>query len=328
MSDTAIEHYKGLAAQYTGAIRASDFKANIVMFFLSLTMGPIIFNHDKFPRFLTLPVLVAPFIVMFLALFVALLPRYPKRGRASFFISGKATPADFLYRGPNPNETQELRLRVAILSDLLSGHVGSGLVGVFPGSRGHAGIAQHNGAGAAVFQSLLVQVAPGPVAAHNVRDLVRQDGCPQPVAGTGQPRQSAFHIDGSIGRRVGVEIAVVDDTQFPRKLALREPALRKLGLRKTSLRRHADLLDQPAENPAARGVAPRRRNALLHQLRAQSSSGFQVEIELSGNFGDVRWLLTRCRNYPDATQQGCEEEQALLGRASFHGAPPRTLTRT
>ncbi len=119
MSDTAIEHYKGLAAQYTGAIRASDFKANIVMFFLSLTMGPIIFNHDKFPRFLTLPVLVAPFIVMFLALFVALLPRYPKRGRASFFISGKATPADFLYRGPNPNETQELRLRVAILSDIL-----------------------------------------------------------------------------------------------------------------------------------------------------------------------------------------------------------------
>ena len=119
MTDTTADHYKGLAATYTDAIRASDFKANIVMFFLSLTMGPVIFNRDKFPAFLTMPVLVAPFLVMFFALFVALLPRYPKRGRASFFISGKATPADFAYRGPNPNEVQELQLRVAILSDIL-----------------------------------------------------------------------------------------------------------------------------------------------------------------------------------------------------------------
>ncbi|MDE3176729.1 MAG: hypothetical protein KGM15_11565 [Pseudomonadota bacterium] len=119
MTDATVEHFKSLTAQYTGAIRVSDFKANIVMFFLSLSMGPIIFNHDKFPAFLPLPMLVAPFLVMFFCLFVVLLPRYPKRGRSSFFISGKATPADFLYRGPNLNEAQELQLRVAILSDIL-----------------------------------------------------------------------------------------------------------------------------------------------------------------------------------------------------------------
>ncbi len=119
MTDAAVEHYKGLAAVYTDIIRTSDFKANIVMFFLSLTMGPVIFNHDKFPPFLSLPVLVAPFLAMFLALFVALMPRFPKRGRASFFISGKATPADFAYRGPNQNEVQDLKLRVAILCDIL-----------------------------------------------------------------------------------------------------------------------------------------------------------------------------------------------------------------
>jgi hypothetical protein len=119
MTDATVEHFKSLAAQYTGAIRVSDFKANIVMFFLSLSMGPIIFNHDKLPPFLSLPVLVTPFLVMFFFLFVVLLPRYPKRGRSSFYISGKATPADFLYRGPNPNEVQDLQLRVAILSDIL-----------------------------------------------------------------------------------------------------------------------------------------------------------------------------------------------------------------
>jgi hypothetical protein len=119
MTDTLTEHYKGLAAAYTDAIRASDFKANIVMFFLSLTIGPIIFNRDKFPHFLTMPALVAPFIVVFFCLFIALVPRYPRRGRSSFFISGKAKPADFAYNGPRDNETQDLQLRVAILSDIL-----------------------------------------------------------------------------------------------------------------------------------------------------------------------------------------------------------------
>ena len=119
MSDPIADHFKGLAAAYTDAIRASDFKANIVMFFLSLTMGPVLFNRDKFPAWLSLPVLATPFMVMFFALFVALLPRYPRRGRSGFFISGRATPADFAYRGPNLAEADELRLRVAILSDIL-----------------------------------------------------------------------------------------------------------------------------------------------------------------------------------------------------------------
>jgi len=114
-----VDHYKGLAAAYTDAIRASDFKANIVMFFLSLTMGPGLYNRDHFPPFLTLPVFLAPFLVMFFCLFVALVPRFPKRGRSQFFISPRARPADFAYKGPNPNEAEELQLRVAILSDIL-----------------------------------------------------------------------------------------------------------------------------------------------------------------------------------------------------------------
>src|ERR1700761_3906082 len=119
MTQSVAAHYKGLAAAYTDAVRASDFKANIVMFFLSLVMGPIIFNRDKFPAYLTMPVIVTPFIVAFFCLFLALLPRYPKRGRAGFYISGRATPADFQYRGANATQTEELQLRVAILSDIL-----------------------------------------------------------------------------------------------------------------------------------------------------------------------------------------------------------------
>jgi hypothetical protein len=119
MTQPIVDHYNGLAAAYTDAVRASDFKANIVMFFLSLVMGPIIFNRDKFPGYLSMPVIVTPFIIAFFCLFLALLPRYPKRGRASFFISGRATPADFVYRGAEATQTEELQLRVAILSDIL-----------------------------------------------------------------------------------------------------------------------------------------------------------------------------------------------------------------
>jgi hypothetical protein len=119
MAQTIADHYKGLAAAYTDAIRASDFKANIVMFFLSLVLGPIIFNRDKLPPYMTMPVLVAPFIAAFFCLFMALLPRYPRRGRSSFYISRQAKPADFAYRGEGGDETQDLQLRVAIFSDIL-----------------------------------------------------------------------------------------------------------------------------------------------------------------------------------------------------------------
>jgi hypothetical protein len=119
MAQSIADHYKGLAAAYTDAIRASDFKANIVMFFLSLVLGPIIFNRDKLPPYLTMPVLVAPFIAAFFCLFMALLPRYPKRGRSSFYISRDAKPSDFAFRGANADETHDLQLRVAIFSDIL-----------------------------------------------------------------------------------------------------------------------------------------------------------------------------------------------------------------
>jgi hypothetical protein len=121
MIQDPADYFRGLSAAYTDNIRATDFKANIVMFFLSIVMGPVIFNHDKFPPFLTLPVLVAPFLLIFFCLFVALLPRYPRRGRANFLVSRTATPADFKFKqsSGDGNEAAQLQLRCAVLSDIL-----------------------------------------------------------------------------------------------------------------------------------------------------------------------------------------------------------------
>jgi hypothetical protein len=119
MTKDPADYFRGLAAAYTDNIRASDFKANIVMFFLSIVMGPVIFTRDKFPPFLTLPVLVAPFLLIFFCLFVALLPRYPKRGRGNFLVSRTATPADFAFKPSTEGEAAQLQLRCAVLSDIL-----------------------------------------------------------------------------------------------------------------------------------------------------------------------------------------------------------------
>jgi hypothetical protein len=113
------EYYRALSAGYTDAIRASDFKANIVMFFLSIVLGPVIASREKYPNFLTLPILISPFLVVFLLLFFALLPRYPRRGGAKLVVSRTALPRDFQFVDDTGREVSELQMRCAILSHIL-----------------------------------------------------------------------------------------------------------------------------------------------------------------------------------------------------------------
>src|SRR5271155_784607 len=112
------DYYRGLSAGYTDAIRASDFKANIVMFFLSIVMGPVIGSRDKNPHLFTLPVLIGPFLVVFFWLFVAILPRYPRRVGAKLVVSRTALPRDFQFVDDTGLEVLELQLRCAILSHI------------------------------------------------------------------------------------------------------------------------------------------------------------------------------------------------------------------
>ena len=119
MAQSPADYYRSLSATYTDAIRASDFKANIVMFFLSIVLGPVVAAQAKYPPFVTLPLLVSPFLIVFLCLFLALIPRYPRRGRSNFLVSRTATPADFAFGGSSSAEATQLQLRVAILSDIL-----------------------------------------------------------------------------------------------------------------------------------------------------------------------------------------------------------------
>ena len=111
--------YRSLIAGYTDAIRASDFKANIAILFVAFMMGPILGNYTRFPSYLPIPLVLLPFLVVYLCLFMVLIPRYPKRGSKNFLVSRTATAADFENVAETEDEIEQLKLRCAVLSELL-----------------------------------------------------------------------------------------------------------------------------------------------------------------------------------------------------------------
>jgi hypothetical protein len=117
-SDPA-QPYRGLISGYTDAIRASDFKANIAILFVAFMMGPILFNYPKFPTYLPIPFVLLPFLIVYVCLFMVLIPRYPKRGAKNFLVSRTATAEDFANVTLNEDEIEQLKLRCAVLSELL-----------------------------------------------------------------------------------------------------------------------------------------------------------------------------------------------------------------
>ncbi|MGO9421639.1 hypothetical protein [Roseiarcus sp.] len=117
-SDPA-QPYRGLIAGYTDAIRASDFKANIAILFVAFMMGPILYNYPKFPTYLPIPFVLLPFLIVYVCLFMVLIPRYPKRGAKNFLVSRTATADDFANVTQTEDEIEQLKLRCAVLSELL-----------------------------------------------------------------------------------------------------------------------------------------------------------------------------------------------------------------
>ncbi len=118
-SPDPTQPYRGLIAGYTEAIRAQDFKANIAILFVAFMMGPILYNYPKFPSYLPIPFVLLPFLIVYFCLFLVLVPRYPKRGSKHFIVSRTAAAEDFDDITKEEDELGQLRLRCAVLSELL-----------------------------------------------------------------------------------------------------------------------------------------------------------------------------------------------------------------
>jgi hypothetical protein len=112
-------HFRSLASTYSDTIRANDTKANITIVFVAIMMPPLLVVRDKYPSFLSLPVVLAPFLLVFILLLISLYPRYPKRGRDIFPLAANTSPDSFVHPQTEEEEVAHLRLLCATLSQIL-----------------------------------------------------------------------------------------------------------------------------------------------------------------------------------------------------------------
>ena len=110
---------RNLIAGYGDSIRLSDIKANIAVLFAAIMMGTVLQFRPHYPHYLTVPVLLAPFIVIFFNLLASVYPRFPRAGRTRFPIWRQARPDDFGFVADPLLDVQELPVRCALLSRIL-----------------------------------------------------------------------------------------------------------------------------------------------------------------------------------------------------------------
>ena len=110
---------RNLIAGYGDSIRLSDIKANIAVLFVAIMMGTVLQFRAQYPSYLSVPVILAPFIVMFLNLLASVYPRYPRAGRKRFPVWRGSSPADFEFIADPVLEAEELPVRCALLSRTL-----------------------------------------------------------------------------------------------------------------------------------------------------------------------------------------------------------------
>jgi hypothetical protein len=115
----SAQFFGSLVGAYTEAIRLSDFKANLAVLFVAIMMGPIVAYRDKYPSFLSLPVMLAPFLIAFFCLLIVVYPRYPRRGRNNFLVVPNPSKNDFVFVENNDDDLQQLKVRCSILSRIL-----------------------------------------------------------------------------------------------------------------------------------------------------------------------------------------------------------------
>ena len=89
---------RNLIAGYGNSIRLSDIKANIAVLFVAIMMGTVLQFRGQYPHYLNVPVLLAPFIVIFFNLLASVYPRFPRAGRKQFPIWRQSNPGGFRVR--------------------------------------------------------------------------------------------------------------------------------------------------------------------------------------------------------------------------------------
>jgi hypothetical protein len=114
-----IKYFRDFAAVYTDAIRSSDFKANITLLFLPLLMVPILSAHEKTLAHIPVGLILAPFLIAYFFLILAIFPRFLRTEKSNFHLSRHASADDFTFVHDIDIELEDAKHRIALLSQIL-----------------------------------------------------------------------------------------------------------------------------------------------------------------------------------------------------------------
>ena len=110
---------RNLIAGYGDSMRLSDIKALIAVLFVAIMMGTVLQYRSHYPWYLSAPVILAPFMIIYLNLLISVYPRYPRSGRQRFPIWRNPDPEDFNFIADTEAELEALPALCATLSRIL-----------------------------------------------------------------------------------------------------------------------------------------------------------------------------------------------------------------
>ena len=110
---------RNLIAGYSDSIRLSDIKAMIAVLFVAIMLGTVLQFRDRYPWYLKVPVLMIPFMIIFLNLLISVYPRFPRAGHRRFPLWRNPDPEDFDFVADTDADVAELPARCALLSRIL-----------------------------------------------------------------------------------------------------------------------------------------------------------------------------------------------------------------
>ncbi len=110
---------RNLIAGYGDSMRLSDIKALIAVLFVAIMMGTVLQYRSHYPWYLSAPVILTPFMIIYLNLLISVYPRYPRSGRQRFPIWRNPDPQDFNFIADTVAELEALPALCATLSRIL-----------------------------------------------------------------------------------------------------------------------------------------------------------------------------------------------------------------
>jgi drug/metabolite transporter (DMT)-like permease len=110
---------RNLITGYRDSMMLSDIKALIAVLFVAIMMGTVLQYRQQYPWYLSAPVILAPFMIIYISLLISVYPRFPRAGRERFPIWRNADPQDFDFVADTEAELEGLPALCAGLSRIL-----------------------------------------------------------------------------------------------------------------------------------------------------------------------------------------------------------------